>query len=306
MIKLLKYNDHDEWLAIRRQYIGGSDAGAVMGMNEYKSAYTLWAEKTGKVAEFEGNTTTRVGAYLEDLIAQMFTEETGKKVRKKNQIMVNDEYPWACANVDRMVIGESAVLEIKTTNSFPAMKKIKGGDYPSQWYCQMTHYLAVTGCKKAYLAVLVNCRELHIFELERDEDEIASLMKAEAEFWKLVETNTAPAPDGLQSTTDTIGEIYSQSNGSAVNLLKYDSLLAAYIQLSDKEKAAKKEKDAVANKIKAYMGNASSGESMNYKVSWANQERRTFDVKRFAADHRDINIDSYYNISSFRTFKVNS
>ena len=105
MIKEFSYQDREEWLALRRQYIGGSDAGAVMGMNPYKSPYALWAEKTGQIQEFEGNLTTEVGSYLEDFVAQLFTRETGKSVRRKNRMMVNSEYPWACADVDRMVIG---------------------------------------------------------------------------------------------------------------------------------------------------------------------------------------------------------
>lgn len=192
MIKKLEWADHDEWLAIRKQYIGGSDAGAIVGMNPYKSAYALWAEKTGKVAEFEGNITTEVGAYLEELIARMFEHETGKKVRRCNFTLVNDAYPWAEANVDRMVVGEDAILEIKATNSPPNMRLIKGGEFPDMWYCQMTHYLAVTGKAKAYLAVLVNCREFKIFELERDEEEIASLMAAESRFWDCVKTMCRP------------------------------------------------------------------------------------------------------------------
>ena len=32
---------HDEWLKQRSKGLGGSDAGAVMGLNPYKSAYTL-------------------------------------------------------------------------------------------------------------------------------------------------------------------------------------------------------------------------------------------------------------------------
>ena len=55
MIKEIPYQDKDEWLSLRKGYIGGSDAGAVLGMNPYKSAYSLWAEKTGKIPEFEGN-----------------------------------------------------------------------------------------------------------------------------------------------------------------------------------------------------------------------------------------------------------
>ena len=47
MIREISYNSKEEWLALRKKLgVGGSEAGAVIGMNPYKSAYTLWAEKT--------------------------------------------------------------------------------------------------------------------------------------------------------------------------------------------------------------------------------------------------------------------
>ena len=41
--------DRSEWLALRGDGIGGSDAAAVVGVGAYKSPYTLWAEKTGLI-----------------------------------------------------------------------------------------------------------------------------------------------------------------------------------------------------------------------------------------------------------------
>ena len=223
MCKEIAYNNKEEWLSLRRHFIGGSDAGAVVGLNPYKSAYTLWAEKTGKTPEFEGNLITEVGSYLEDFVAKLFEKESGKKVRRKNRMLVNADYPFACADVDRVIVGENAILECKTTNSFPAMKKFKNGEYPESWYCQMTHYLAVGGYDKAYLAVLIGCREFKIFELVRDEEEIKALMNAEADFWDKVEKNIAPSVDGAESTSDTISTLYPESNDNTVSLMAYEA-----------------------------------------------------------------------------------
>lgn len=305
MTKEIKYSTHEEWLDIRSKYIGGSDAGAVVGMNPYKSRYTLWAEKTKKVPSFEGNTTTRVGAYLEQLVADMFEEETGKKVRKKNSTMVNDLYPFACANVDRMIVGEKAFLEIKTTNSFPIMKSLRNSEeFPEAYYCQVVHYLAVTGLEKAYLAVLINCRELKIYEMERDQAEIDALMGAEEAFWKLVETNTPPAVDGDESTTETLKTLYPNANGETVDLFAYNSLLDQYIDLTSQIKALSDLKEEVGNRVKEFMKEASKGESDRFSVSYANTTRKTFDAKRFSAENGNLNLDPYYNVTTSRTFKV--
>lgn len=305
MIKEIEYSNKEEWLALRKQLgIGGSEAGSVIGLNPYKSAYTLWAEKTGKIPEFEGNLTTEVGSYLEEFVAQLFTRETGKKVRRKNRILVNTDYPFAFADVDRLVVGEKALLEIKTTNSLPAIKKIRNKEYPEQWYAQMTHYLAVSGLEKAYLAVLVECRDFKIFELDRDEAEISALMGVEEKFWSNVQTNTPPPADGLESTSKTITALYPESNTDNVNLYSYQTELARYMELSEQIKNLEQAKEEAANKVKAFLGEAGKGESDRYRVSWTSSERRSFDAKLFAKENPDINMDSYYKISTYRTFKV--
>lgn len=304
MIQEIKFKDHEEWLQIRSNYIGGSDAGAVVGMNPYKSAYSLWAEKTGRVPGFEGNLTTKVGSYLEDLVAHLFEEETGKKVRRKNRTMVNDKYPFACANIDRAVVGEKALLEIKTTTSIPIMRQLKSSEFPDAYYCQVVHYLAVTGLEKAYLAVLVNCRELKIYELERDQEEIAALMAAEETFWGYVQSNTEPPVDGHQATSDTIGKLYPDSDGMAVDLSGIELHLKSYMSIKQQIKELKELEDKEANAIKVFMQTSEKGESNGYKVSYKSQERKTFDSKKYLRDHGANALDGYYKVSKSRPFKV--
>lgn len=78
--------NHEEWKALRHQYIGGSDAAAVVGMNAFVSPYALWAEKTGRLPGFEGNLATEVGTYLEEFVAQKFATETGKRFARANRV----------------------------------------------------------------------------------------------------------------------------------------------------------------------------------------------------------------------------
>lgn len=303
-IKLIAYKDREEWLKLRRGYIGGSDAGAVMGLNPYVSPYSLWAEKTGRVPGFEGNITTKVGAYLEELVAQMFTDETGKRVKRQNRMVVNDDYPWACADVDRLVVGEDAILEIKTTNSLGNMKLLRGGEYPAQYYCQMVHYLAVTGKKKAYLAVLINCREFKWFELERDEAEIGALMAEEKRFWEdNVKADVPPSPIGIEADTQTLQTLYPEGDGSTVDLYGCGGILDAYEALGKRIKELEKEQDSYIQQIKQIMGAAETGRTDGWKVTWKTATKRTLDR---AALEKAVpgGLDQYTKESTYRTFKV--
>jgi putative phage-type endonuclease len=295
---------HEEWLEHRRKSIGGSDASAILGMNSYCSAYTVWADKLGKLPEVEDNEPMRLGRDLEDYVAKRFTEETGKKVRKENNILINPEYPFAHANVDRMIVGEDAGLECKTTSALNT-KRFKNGEYPENYYAQCVHYLAVTGCKRWYLGVLILGVGFKHFVIERDEEEIKALMKSEADFWKYVELQTPPMADGSESTSETIATIYPESNGDTVSLMAYESDLNQYMTFCSLIKDVEKQRDEVANRIKAYMGESGRGECNKYKVTWSSSTRSTFDHKRFAQEHPNMNLTDYYKSSNYRTFKVN-
>ena len=287
MITKIATPNKEEWKKLRHQYIGGSDAAAIVGLNPFASAYSLWAEKTDRVPPFEGNLTTEVGTYLEDFVAKKFEEETGKKVRRENHSILNDQYPWAIANVDRVVVGEDAGLEIKTTSELN-MKSFKNGEYPSQYYAQCVHYLAMTGKQRWYLAVLIGNKEFKWFTIERDEAEIAALMKAEEEFWQHVKDNTPPEADGHKSTTETIKTVFAQSNDEEVSLFGYEDCLKQYIALGKQVKELKTLQDEMANKVKSFMGSAGKGMSDHYKVSWTTSIKKAH----------------YVNESVSRTFRV--
>ena len=305
MINEIAYENREEWLAIRKKYIGGSDAGCVIGTNPYRSAYALWAEKTGRVEGFSGNITTDVGAYLEQFVAELWCKETGKQVRRKNRILVNDEYPFACADIDRLVVGEKAFLEIKTTNSFEVMKQLRNGaEFPDIYYAQCVHYLAVTGFDKCYLAVLVNCREFKTYELLRDENEIRALMDAEQTFAKCISDDVPPEADGSESTTQTISDIYPTSNDLSVDLSPVAEAIRNYTIYSAQEKQVAALKDEAANKIKAYMGEAGKGTWEDYTVTFASYSRKTFDKDALAKEHPEIELGSYMKESTSRRFSL--
>ena len=302
-ITKVKTANHEEWLKLRSQYIGGSDAAAVVGLNAYASPYSLWAEKTGKVPGFAGNLATEVGTFLEEFVAQKFAQETGKKVRKCNQSFLNSQYPFAIANIDREIIGEDAGLEIKTTDTLN-LKKFKGGEYPANYYAQMVHYMAVTGKQRWYLAVLIGNKEFKWFVIERDESEIAALMTAEADFWELVKTDTPPAVDGTSATSETLKTIYSESDDSVCDLTAFSTNLHQYIALKNQIKELETLADEAANKIKEFMGSSGGGECECFKVSWKTQSRSTFDRKRFEKENPDVDLSGYYKTSTARVFRV--
>lgn len=299
---------HDEWEKMRQglKTIGGSDAPTIAGMNDYSSPFALWSEKTGRTPaeDISDKEFVRLGTDLEEYVARRFTEKTGKKVRRCNAVITNPDFPFAHANVDRVVVGEDAILECKTTSSWEIASQCKAGQIPDRYYAQCVHYMMVTGCARVYLGVLVFGTGFYDFVIERDEAEIKALHDAEWNFWTYVETNTPPPVDGTEPTTKAIKNIFTGSTDTVVDLFGMDSALRQYMELGKQIKELSEAQDSIANRIKLQMGDNGKAECAGFKVSWAAQTRNTFDAKKFAADHAYMDLSSYYKSSNSRPFKV--
>lgn len=302
-INRIKTESREEWKALRKKYIGGSDAAAVIGLNPYNSPFSVWAEKTGQAPEFEGNLATEVGTYLEEFVAQKFEDETGKTVRRCNLSLVNDDYPWAIANVDRMVVGEDAGLEIKTTSELN-MKSFKNGEYPATYYTQCVHYLAVSSKARWYLAVLIGNREFKIFTIERDQAEIDALMQAEKSFWNdYVVRGATPPVDGHSATTEAIRKIFPQEMLPEADLSDCYDLFASRKALVESKKQITAQIDAIENDLKVRMGLAATGKCGAFSVSWKTQRSSALDREAIKADYPDIDFSKYSKES--RVFRIN-
>ncbi len=293
----------EAWLERRRKTIGGSDAAAIVGLSKWASPFSVFCDKTGRLPNKPDTEAMRLGRDLEDYVARRFMEETGKRVRQSGAMLYNPDYPFAHADVDRLVIGEDAGLECKTTASLDT-KQFRGREFPVQYYAQCVHYLAVTGAAKWYLAVLAFGKGFFTYTLERDQAEIDALMQAEAGFWKCVEQDAPPQIDGSGATAEALQVLYPYSNGETAALFGRDNVLREYMELKEQRKSIDTRIGEIENTIKADMGEAESGRCGLFNISWKSQTRQSFQAKDFAKDHPSIDLTPYYKATSVRPFKV--
>ena len=294
----------DEWLDARRAGIGGSDVGAIMGFNQYKSAYQVFLEKTGQYHEEVDNDAVYFGNALEDFVAQEFAKRTGKKVRRLNKMLVHPEHDFMLANLDRVVVGERAVLECKTASEY-VKEAWEGEEIPASYLCQVHHYLAVTGFEKAYIAVLVGGNKFIWKEIERDEEFIQILIDREKDFWENhVLKDEAPPIDGSDATNDLIKKMYPQDDGTAIMLTKDDDvLLDAIDSISSEIKALEQQKKEYENQLKLKLENATEGHSQRHKVTFKTVVSNRVDSKRLKVDAPDI-YDKFIKPSSSRRLTI--
>ena len=277
----------DVWAHVRNTGIGGSDAGVILGVNKWKTPFQLWQEKTGaaEAEDLSGNEAVYWGTVLEPLVARRFEEETGKKVHRRGTLQ-DTEHPFMLANVDRWVQGENAGLEIKTANAF-AGSDWEDDEVPPSYIAQCTHYMAVTGAEKWYIAVLLGGQKFVWKEIPRIEDNISYLREQEAAFWKHVTDRTHPdiTIDGSEACREALEARFAKGRpqecplpeSAALLFEKYDAALAA-------KKAADAEMQAVKTEFMNLLGPYEFGRIGRRKVTWkAPKPRESLTVGRLKA-----------------------
>lgn len=300
----IKDKPRDEWLELRKQGIGGSDASAILGLNPYCSAYQVYCDKLGLLSEQDDNEAMRQGRELEQYVADRFEEATGKKTRRCNFILASEKYPFMLANVDRLIVGEDAGLECKTTSVFNK-SDFANGDVPPNYYVQCMHYMAVTGKSKWYLAVLVLNRGFYWFEIPRNEAEITALIQAEYDFWyNNVLAGKEPAPDGSEKAAEVIKQLYGKGNDDEViSLTGFESKLKRLDEIEQLSKTLEHEETQIKQEIQTEMKTATVGICGDKTVYWRNYSRNTVDSKRLRSEE-PATYEAYLKPTSYRKFEV--
>ena len=285
----MKGISHEEWLKLRKEGIGGSDAGAICGLNPYSSPMSVYQDKTSQEQTGQDNEAMRQGRDLEDYVARRFTEATGLKVRRSNAMYKSQEHPFMLADVDRLVVGEDAGLECKTANAFQA-DKWKDGAVPDHYLIQCLHYLAVTGKKRWYLAVVILGREFRYVKIEREEGMIRDLIAIEEDFWmNHVVPRVMPDPDGSRICDEVLSRYFPRAKGGT--LLLPDSFnrdLERRQEILRLMERLEQEQRQIEQKIKLFLGESQEAHNPKYRVSWSNVETLRIDSRRFKEEQPDL------------------
>ncbi len=280
--------DKTIWLHYRKKGIGGSDAGAVCGLNPYRTAMEVYQDKTSKEIVELDNEAMRQGREFEDYVAKRFTEATGKKVRRANAMYYDENHPFMLADVDRMIVGENAGLECKTASPYLA-DKWEDGRIPMHYQLQCHHYMSVMGTEAWYIAVLIYGREFKYYRIERDEEIMADLIRMEQDFWENhVMKGIMPSPDGSRIADSVIAEYFKESVPVTVPLTGFNEKLKRRHELVDVISRMDTEKKQIEQELKLFMGEAEFAENDSYKVSWKAFCSNKLDVERLRQEKPEI------------------
>lgn len=267
------------WLRARRDGLGGSDAAAVAGVNQYRSAIEVYAEKISSdpVSDDPPSEFARWGHILEPHILEQFRiRRPERTARREGRLLRSRARPWQLSTLDarqhKRKGGPPGLVEIKST-------KFEWQQLPEDIWAQAMHQFAVT--KLSYGSIVIFNRtscEVSIVDIEPDHEYIAELTEIEAEFWSDLAQGIPPAPDGTPGARKALGQIYkAHVEGKTVELKPEllevaEGLEAAKATIKEAEKA----KREFENELIAAIGDAETamlpdGSSYTYRLQHRKQ-----------------------------------
>jgi len=210
----------EQWREERRKGIGGADAAASMNLSPYATQVSLYLDKVDPRPD-EDKPIYEAGRRMEPVIAQWFADHTGYEVIHYPVMLRARRHPFMLVNVDRFVVngaGELGVLECKNVDRSMAHEWRDGP--PIHARLQALHGLSVCGdaWRKMYVAACIGGNEYRYFEIERDDELLASLITGEEAFWTAVQLERMPDVDGSDVTRKALRDRFEAQEGSTIDV----------------------------------------------------------------------------------------
>jgi len=287
-------DDRAAWLEARKTGIGASDMPAILGLNKYMSELELFLVKTGQVpTDDEDSEAAQWGHELEGKILEVFGRRTGRPVTRAGHLLRSTQYPWAMCTLDGWQVIDDPKYQVR---SMPVECKLTGAfgrdwetSVPDYFMPQIQQQMLVTGRPMASFACLVNGTKLVHADVERDEVMIAQIIEAGERFWRAVNDEKMPAPDGSKSAGWALSQLYSRDDGEAV-ALRWDA-----VELTDRHdaicaqvKALESERETIRQTLQVRIGGATMGllPGENGGWSWKLQKRAARTQEAPAVEYR--------------------
>lgn len=296
----------EPWLAARQDGIGGSEVGALIGISDYETPFSVYNTKKRGGKDLSGLAAVEWGHRLENVVAEKVADEIGLVSRFGGGLWASREKPFLRVTPDRFATKPrawraQALIECKTAGDDEhwesgTIRPNGGGtgSAPLSYQAQCQWQMGIIGLPVAYLGCLVLGRERQFFTVEIAFDkEWFAEMAAEAErFWfENIVADEPPMHDLRHPKTEELLKDLSPVVVKPSVDLPDDSedWLRDYYRAKAKLKAAEADLDEIKNFFRLWTGDAGAGYLGDRKiVSYPAVSSSRVDVEALKRDYPEI------------------
>jgi putative phage-type endonuclease len=290
-------------IELRKKSIGSSDMAAIMGLSPWKSAWDIWAEKTGKLVtpEHAGEVVAvdamATGNRLEHAILEygleILCQDYGKVfTMRRNQRRVKG---IMAANMDALINEDALALESKSAGIIRGYATDDWGPdiddngkrtdaIPRHYIIQTQHQAIVAGLREIYVPALVAGKGWLCYVVKENKDLQDAIMEAADKFWKCVTSDTPPEKS---SPHLEVAKMMKRTMGKVVVMSGFKE--AVEWRAADKiAKDAQEVADTLKAKVMAAAGDASEVQSSEGTLKIVKVSTTRIDSDKLRKEHPEV------------------
>lgn len=260
----------------RKEYLGSSDLAAILGLDPYKNAHSVWVSKVRPLVDEDvaPSALAEIGNTIEDGVIALASRQLELKVTR-NQFRVAENGCFG-ANCDA-ICEDSAPLEVKTSSLIDEWGPSGTDQVPERALVQTYHQMICTGSDHAYVAALLSGFrfDFRLYRLDRN-DKLAGELEAQGLEWWARHVVEGVEPADVPPQLEALKRIKREA-GVVVGVDA--ELIEEWIDAKEVEKTAKGVTENLTARVIAALGTAECGECPLGVVTYKQQSRQEFTVK---------------------------
>lgn len=298
----LTFENDEDWLELRKRGIGGSDIGAILGLNTHSSPLKVYRQKVEDYKEdLSDNVFVKKGKELEDLILTNYVKpyfgKMGYTVGKPKFMIINTKQPCFRANVDGIAFkkGEdyrnNIIVEIKWVSEWAEVNwyKPEYNGVPPSYYAQVQLYMAVTGARSAIICALFDKNwEMNYFVIPRDEMFIMEMVKKGNDFYQYHMLMKIPPRPSYEIDKEAVTEAIKTAPKELTPSSEMTKYIEKYLANGEKLKKADEIQAQLKDIILELANKGFCPDSKDHKVKTSVVTSHRFNSTKFKEDHADL------------------
>jgi putative phage-type endonuclease len=291
---------------IQTRTIGGSQAGMILGLSEYGGPADAWDRILGVVPPSPTNPDMERGQCLEDVVASVYTERTGRQLSHLPVRVPHPSFPFLHSSPDRLIFaghGRSSdgILEIKCPR-VRGFTRTRTEGVSRPYYAQLQLYMDAWEKSWGSFAIFnAELWDLHWFDVERDDAFVDEMLVQLERFWhEHVLTRVRPGAPRR--------ELVSVPRGLGTDAVFRDdphwiAAVRALRWARQEADLAERQKKAAEDRVKELMGDCELVIGGGVRVSWKGSTRRSLDEAALRQAHSDLDLEPFRRVTQSRTFR---
>jgi predicted phage-related endonuclease len=259
--------DHEH----RRTRIGGSEVAAVLGCDERRDAYSLWAFKRRLYEREPMTLRMRLGQVFEPGILQVYAEHTGRELEPSGHMVHSLVYPFMVYSPDALCKGERRGVDAKFVGWDQLHRWGEASDeIPNHIQLQCLWYMAAMDYDFWDVAVVTSNCDLRIYTYERDCDFERWVLQRADEWWRrYLIGNGTPPPGSLPETSYAIKQMFPRNREKVKRATVHQvALLESYAAIGKEWDVVNNRFIEIENALKVEVGNSDGLEWPGGKFTW--------------------------------------